>query len=87
VVIPTRFDDPHGWADCVDGFIQVVKQTDKMHNVHVGAIVGPAHWVRENAALDRIDSIWLINNQVDIVTYSTVYSVTMPDSRCAGGRL
>src|SRR5882757_2334639 len=31
VVIPTKYKDRHGWADCVDGFIQVVKHTDKMH--------------------------------------------------------
>jgi len=35
VVIPTKYKDPHGWADCVDGFIRVVKQTDKMHIVPV----------------------------------------------------
>jgi len=52
VVIPTKYKDPHGWADCVDVFIRVVKQTDKMHIVPVGAIVGPAHMVRENAASD-----------------------------------
>jgi len=28
VLIPTKYKDPHGWADCVDGFIRVVKQTD-----------------------------------------------------------
>jgi len=28
VVIPTKYKDPHRWADCVDGFIRVVKQTD-----------------------------------------------------------
>ena len=42
VVIPTKYKDPHGWADCVDGFIRVVQQTDKMHIVPVRAIVGPA---------------------------------------------
>jgi len=73
VVIPTKYNDPHGWADCVDGFIQVVEQTDKMHIVPVGAIVGPAHLVRENAASDRIDSVWLVNNHVDFDTYQTVY--------------
>jgi len=52
VVIPTTFKDLHGWADCVDGFLRVVKQTEKMHIVPVGAIVGPAHFVRENAASD-----------------------------------
>jgi len=74
VEIPTKYKDPHGWADCVDGFIQVVKQTEMMHVVPVGAIVGPAHLVRENnAASDRIDSIWLVNNHVDWDTYWTVY--------------
>jgi hypothetical protein len=45
VVIPTKYKDPHGWADCVDGFIWVVKQTDKIHIIPVGAIVGPEHLV------------------------------------------
>jgi len=45
VVIPTKYKDLHGWADCVDGFIRVVKQTNKMHIVSVGAIVALAHWV------------------------------------------
>jgi len=73
VVIPTKYKDLHGWADCVDGFIRVVKQTDKMHIVPVGAIVGLAHLVRENAASDRINSVWLVNNHVDLDTYWTVY--------------
>jgi len=74
VVIPTKYKDPQGWANCVDGFIRVVKQTDKMHIVPVGVIVGPAHLVRENhAASDRIDSVWLVNNHVDLDTYWTVY--------------
>jgi len=87
VVIPTKYKDPHGRADCVDGFIRVVKQTDKMHIVLVGANVGPAHLVRENAASDRIDSVWLVNNHVDLDTYWTVYYTYMPGSRCAAGRL
>jgi len=73
VVIPTKYNDVHGWADCVDGFIRVVKQTNKMHVVPVGAVVGPAHLVRENAALGGIDSVWLVNNHVDLDTYWTVY--------------
>jgi len=74
VVIPTKYKDPHSWADCIDGFIRVVKQTDKMHIEPVGAIVGPAHLVTENnAASDRIDSVWLVNNHVDRDTYWTVY--------------
>jgi hypothetical protein len=74
VVIPTKYKDPHGWAHCVDGFIRVVKQIDKMHIVAVGAIVGPAHLVLEsNAASDKIDSIWLVNYYVDLDTYWTVY--------------
>ena len=38
VVIPTQYKDLHGWAYCVDGFIRIVKQTNKIHNVPVGAI-------------------------------------------------
>jgi hypothetical protein len=45
VVITTKYKDPHGWADCVDGFFRVVKQIDMMHIVPVGAIVRPAHLV------------------------------------------
>ena len=74
VVIPTKYKELHGWADCVDGLLRVVKQTDKMHIIPVGAIVGPAHLVLEdNAASDRIDSVWLVNNHVDLDTYLTVY--------------
>jgi len=54
--------------------MRVVKQTDKMHIIPVGAIDGPAHLVRENnAASDRIDNLWLVNNHVDFDTYWTVY--------------
>ena len=74
VVIPTKYKDPQGWVDCVDKFIRVVKQTDKMHIVPVGAIVGPTHLVWENnAASDRIESVWLVNIHVDLDTYWTVY--------------
>jgi hypothetical protein len=73
VVIQTMFKDLHGWADWVDGFIRVVKQTNKMHIVPVGTIVALAHLVRENAASGGIDSVWLVNNHVDLDTYWTVY--------------
>jgi len=68
-VIPMKYKYPHGWAECVDGFIQIGKQTDHMHIVPVGAIVGQAHFVLENAASDRIDLVWLVNTHVDIDTY------------------
>jgi hypothetical protein len=73
VVIPTKYKDLHGLADCVDGFIQVVKQTYKMHIVPVGATVGPAHLVQENAALGGMDSVWLVNNHIDLDANWTVY--------------
>ena len=73
VVIPTKYNDLHGWADCVDEFIRAVKQTNKMHTVPVGAIVEPAHLVRENAALGGIDSVRLVNHHVYLDTYWTVY--------------
>jgi len=72
VVIPIKYKDLHGWADCVDGFIRVVKQTNKMYIVPVGAIVVPPHLVQENAASGGIDSIWLANNHVDFDTYWTI---------------
>jgi len=50
-------EDQHGWADFVDGFMWVVKQSDKMCIEHVRAIIGPGHLVQENAASVRIDSI------------------------------
>jgi hypothetical protein len=71
--IPTKFTDLDGWSDCVDGFFWVVKQMNTMPIVAVGAIVGLAHIVWENAVLGGIDSIWLVNNHVDLNTYSTVY--------------
>jgi len=73
VVIPTKFKDHSGWADCIDGFIRLVKQTNKMHIVSIGAIVRPAHLVQGNAASGGIDSVWLVNNHVDLDTYWTVY--------------
>jgi hypothetical protein len=72
-VIPTKYKDLHGWADCVDGFIQVVKKTDKIHIVLVRVIVGPAHLVRENAASDRVNGVWLVNNHFDLDTYRNLY--------------
>jgi hypothetical protein len=75
VVIPTTYNDLDGWADCVDAFIQVVKQTNKIHIVPIAAIAGPALLVRENAALGCIDSIWLVTNYVDLNTYWTVYQL------------
>ena len=72
MVIPTKYKDPHGWAECVDGFIRIVKQTDKMHIIPVRAIVGPAHLVHKNTASDRFDSTWLVTMHVDIVTHWTV---------------
>jgi hypothetical protein len=75
VVIPTMFKALHGWADCVYRFIQVVKQMNKMHTVPIGAIVGPAHLVRQNAALGSIDSIRLVNIHVDLDAYWTVYEL------------
>jgi hypothetical protein len=73
MVIPTKYQDLKGWADCVDRFIRVVKQTNKMHIVPVGAIVVLARLVRRNAAFGDMDSVWLANNHVALDTYWTVY--------------
>jgi hypothetical protein len=73
VVIPTEYKDLHGWAECVDGFIRVVKQTNMMHILPLGAIVGPAHSMRKNATSGGIDCVWRIINHADFDTYWTVY--------------
>jgi hypothetical protein len=73
VVNPTELKDHYGWADCVDGFIWVVKYTNKMHIVPIVTIVGPAHLVREDGASGSLDSAWIANNYVDCDTYRNVY--------------
>jgi hypothetical protein len=73
VVIPTKFKELHGWADCVDEFILVVKHTNIIYIVPVEGIVGQGNWVRENAASGGIDSVWLVNNHIDLDTDWTVY--------------
>jgi len=73
VVISTKFNVLYGWAHCVNRFIQVAKQMNTMHIVPIGEIVGPAHLVQENAASGNINSVWLANNPVMLVTYWTVY--------------
>jgi hypothetical protein len=75
VVIPTQFKDMHGWADCVDGFIRVVKQMNMMHFLPVGAIVGHTHLVRDNVTSGGIDSVWYVHNHVDLDTYWNVYEL------------
>jgi hypothetical protein len=44
-VIPTYFENRHGWTDRVGKFIQDFIQTNKIHVVPIGAVVGPVHWV------------------------------------------
>jgi len=62
VVTPTKYQDPDSWANCVEGFIHVVKQTDRMYIVPIGAIVELVHLAEKNAASDRIHSVWLENS-------------------------
>jgi hypothetical protein len=65
MVIPTNFKDLYGWADCVYGFIRLVKQTNKMYIIPVGRLAGEAYLVRENAASGGINCVWLVKNHVD----------------------
>jgi len=60
-----QIKDLHGWTDCIHCFISVAMQTKKMHLEPKGAIVGDSLLVRENAAYGRIDTVCLVNNQVD----------------------
>jgi len=68
VLIPTKYKDPHGWTDCVNGFIQDVKQTDMMYIVPVGIIVGQVYLVQIIASSGIIDSVWLGNNHMNYDT-------------------
>jgi hypothetical protein len=45
VVISTKYEVQHSSADCGDGSIPVVEQTDTIHVALAGATVGPAHSV------------------------------------------
>jgi len=67
------YKDLHGWADCIDRVIQIIQQTDERHIVLHEAIVGSRKLVRWNAELDRINTVWFVNNDVDPNIYSTVY--------------
>jgi hypothetical protein len=73
VVISTKYKHLYGWTDCVDGFIWVVKQTNKIHIVPIGTVGELGHLVREKGTSGGIDSVWLVNNHVDLDTYWTVY--------------
>jgi len=64
MVIPTKYNDSHGWADFVDRLIWVVKQTNQIHIVPIGAAVEPADVKWKNAALCYIDNVWLVYNRV-----------------------
>jgi len=75
VVFPTKLKDHHSWADCVDRFIRVVKQTNMLHIVPVRAMVGPAHIVTEKAAASGIDCVWLLSIHVHFDTYRTVHQL------------
>jgi hypothetical protein len=63
------FNNIQDWADCLEGLIQVIKQKNMMHIVLVAGIFAPAHWLRENAALDDTDSVSLLNPHCDLDTY------------------
>jgi hypothetical protein len=62
------YKDPQGLAYCIDSVIRAVKYMNRMHIVSIGAIVGPAHLVQENAPSGGIDSIWLVNIHVNLDT-------------------
>jgi hypothetical protein len=68
-----KVQDLHGCAEGVDRFIRVVKETNTMHIVPIGAKVGPADLVGENAALGGFDIVWLVNNHLDLDTYWSEY--------------
>jgi hypothetical protein len=66
-VNPTKYNDFHGWADCVVWFIRVVKQMNKMHLLPLGAIVGPAHLVPENVAFGGMNIVSLVGKDWSVI--------------------
>jgi hypothetical protein len=44
-----------------------------MHILPIGSIIGPAHLVQENTSVGGINSVWLVHNNVNLVTYRTFY--------------
>lgn len=44
-----------------------------MYITPVGAIVGLVNVIRKNAASAEIDSIWILNNHMELDSYRTVY--------------
>jgi hypothetical protein len=77
VVIPTKYKDFNCCADCVHGFIRIVKQINSTHIVSSGAVFVPAHLVGENAASGGIDSVWLVNDHVELNTSSATTLVSV----------
>ena len=73
VMIPTQNTDPQCYADSIDKFISVVKLYNTVDILPVNAMVGLAKLVWENAVSDWINSVWLVNDQVKLDTYQTLY--------------
>ena len=73
MVIPTQYNDYYGRADCIDVVIQVAKQTEIIQFVPVGAIAGLEYLVPDNATLNMIDCVWLVNNHMELDTYWMEY--------------
>jgi len=67
VLHPTKYQNFNGWAYCVDGCIWVVTQTHKMHFVPLDELLN------RHIRCGPINSIWLVNNHVELNTYWTVY--------------
>jgi len=73
VVIWTKFKEFHAWDECIHEFIQIVKQMNMMHIVPIVAIVVPEQMMLENNATGSINSIWIVNNYVNLNADWTVY--------------
>jgi hypothetical protein len=56
-------------ADCIDVIIWVDQYTDQMYIESIGAIVGLAHVLVENAASGSIHTLWHIKNPLYLDNY------------------
>lgn len=68
-MIPTKYTGINFIVDSIERCTNVVKLTNMIYIVSIKVLVVPTHLVLENAAFNRVDSIWLLNNCAECITY------------------
>jgi len=68
VIIALQYNCSYSWTDWRDVFLWVVKWTSQMYITPIRAFVEWVHSVVENATLDWIDSVQLVNKHLEFDT-------------------